>query len=54
MEDSSDKRISWLVRINVRENARDGLRLISHQDRIPMSTLIGMAIEQYVTVSSTS
>lgn len=55
MEDrAQEPRQTYITRINIKRSARDGLREIAHQDRVPVSTFIGMVLEDYVTARSTS
>lgn len=46
---TEERRVSWSTRINVRESTRSALRVISDRDRIPVPTLIGIAMEAYIT-----
>lgn len=55
MDDSSEKRrIPWLTRINIRPSTRENLRQIAKDERMTMASIIGIAVETYVTARSTS
>ncbi len=55
MDDSQDRnRISWTTRINVRPASRELLRAMAAGEHISVATLIGLAVESYVTERSTT
>jgi hypothetical protein len=47
-------RITWTTRINLRPQAADEIKRIALADRISVATMVGMAIETYVTARSTA
>lgn len=54
---TNEQRISWPTRINVKPSARDAIREIAKIERVPTATVVGRAVEGYVTTitrSSTS
>lgn len=55
MNDQQDReRVAWTTRINLRPTSRDLIRSIARGECISVATMIGMAIETYVTARSTS
>jgi hypothetical protein len=48
------QRITWTTRINVRPVTRDMIRTIAHEERLSMASIIGLAIESYVTARSSA
>jgi hypothetical protein len=53
-EQNDRQRITWTTRINVRPASRDMIRTLAREERMPVATVIGMAIETYVTARSTA
>lgn len=51
---ANEQRNSYATRINVKESVRERIRDISRRDCIPVPTVIGIAMEEYVTARSTS
>lgn len=47
-------RVTWTTRINVRPAARDLIRERADEERMSVATVIGIAIETYVTTRSTT
>lgn len=45
-------RISWTARINLRPSAIDAIRTMAKLERLPVATLIGEAVESYITARS--
>jgi hypothetical protein len=55
MDDYTERRrITWTTRINVKPTCRDLLRAMAHDEHLSMATMIGVAIETYVTERSTA
>jgi len=53
-EQNERQRITWVTRVNLKPVSRDMIRAISREERMSMATIIGMAIESYVTARSTA
>jgi hypothetical protein len=53
-EQNERQRITWVTRINVRPGSRDMIRTIAREERLSMASIIGLAIESYVTARSTA
>ena len=49
-----DPRITWTTRINLRRDAADEIKQIALDERISVATMIGMAVETYITARSTA
>ena len=47
-------RITWTTRINLRPEAAQQIKRIAHGECISVATMVGIAIESYVTARSTS
>jgi hypothetical protein len=47
-------RVTWTTRINLRPQASDQIKAMATADRISVATMIGIAVETYVTARSTS
>jgi len=55
MDEQNDRqRITWTTRISVRPGSRDMIRAVAREERMPVATIIGLAIESYVTARSTA
>lgn len=55
MEEQHERqRIAWTTRINLRQSSREAIRAVAKEDRISIATVIGIAIETYVTARSTA
>lgn len=54
MNDQQDRRVTWTTRINVRESERDTIRAIARAEKISVATMIGIAVENFVTARSTA
>jgi hypothetical protein len=55
MEQQTERhRVTWTTRINVRPASREMIRLMAHDEHMSVATLIGLAIETYVTERSTA
>lgn len=55
MDDQTERhRITWTTRINVKPLCRDLIRSMSRDERMSVATMIGLAIETYVTARSTA
>ena len=52
-EQNERQRITWTTRISVRPGSRDMIRAVAREERMPVATIIGLAIESYVTARST-
>jgi hypothetical protein len=51
--DNERTRIGWHTRINARPASIQAIRLIAQNERVAIATVIGDAIEQYLTARST-
>jgi hypothetical protein len=49
MEDSSHTRIAWTTRINVKPAARDAIREIARDERLSAASVLGMAVDYFLT-----
>ncbi len=50
MDETPDhQRISWTTRINIRPASRELLSALAKEERISIATMIGLAVERYVT-----
>jgi hypothetical protein len=54
MDEAERKRIGWTTRINLRPAAREQVKVIARDERVSIATVIGHAIEAYVTIRSTA
>ena len=55
MNDQTERhRVTWTTRINVKPLCRDLIRSMSRDERMSVASLIGLAIEAYVTEGSTA
>ncbi len=55
MNDQQERdRITWTTRINVRPTGRDAIQSLARSECISVATMIGIAIENYVTARSTA
>lgn len=52
--DNSRQRLTWTTRINIREVEREMIRQFAQTDRMSVATIIGLAIEDYITARSTA
>lgn len=52
--DDQPARVTWMARINIRPPARDEIHLIAKAERMSIATVLGLAIETYVTARSTA
>lgn len=48
-ERNEDARKQYAVRINTRPSAMDAIRKMAKVERISLSTMIGIAVEGYIT-----
>jgi hypothetical protein len=53
-EQNDRQRVAWTTRINVRPVSRAMIRVIAQEERMPVATIIGLAIESYVTARSSA
>lgn len=49
----NEPRITWTTRINLRPSTRATINEIAKIDRISIATIIGAALDEYVTARST-
>lgn len=55
MDDSKDhRRTVWTARIAVRPAVKDAIAKLAKEELIPMSHLIGTALDEFVTARSTA
>ena len=55
MDDSNDhRRTVWTARIAVRPSVKDAIAKLAKEELIPMSHLIGTALDEFVTARSTA
>lgn len=47
-------RITWTTRINLRPSARDLIRILATEEKMSVATVVGLAVERYVTMRSTA
>lgn len=48
-----EQRITWTTRINLRPSTKRAIGEIATRDRISVATIIGAALDNYVTARST-
>lgn len=54
MDEQIDKsRIPWTTRINLRPLAREAIQALAKSERISVATMVGLAIETFITARST-
>jgi hypothetical protein len=49
----TEPRIPWTTQINIKPTCLDRLRSVAREERMSLATIIGLAIETYITAGST-
>ena len=52
-EQPAHQRIPWIARINIKPAARDQVLAIAKMERLSIASVIGAAIDHYLTAKST-
>lgn len=52
--DVENQRIPWIARINIRPASRERVIAIARAERVAIATIIGYALDQYLTARSST
>lgn len=52
--DYDNRRVTWTTRINIRPSAMTLVRTLADHDRMSVATVLGLAVESYVTSRSSN